>query len=301
MQVPSGDGAAAGPGGDLLHDPAFEQLIRRRLEGTEWLKNVVIVGSAPSAPRLEEHLGDETIVVALNNAHRAVSRVDFCLYSDDLPAADKPARCAVIGRSSPHYGPAQQRFGGVLHGGGTMAFNAAYWVLANFPFAQLSFFACDMVYEGERSHFYGKGQPDPLRRDVTLQNLEAKSLRLFWMGLEQQVLVLNASAEARSRLRLPRLGSGLPLARLLIEERLEAMGALRERLRPLAERALEQEALAPCDGLRHDYWRLEEDPAVWHHVHTCDELWLALDPELQAFGARLAERLETPLLRATRH
>jgi hypothetical protein len=79
------------------------------------------------------------------------------------------------------------------------------------------------------------------------------------------------------------------------------MGMLRERLRPLAERALEQEALAPCDGLRHDYWRLEEDPAVWHHVHTCDELWLALDPELQAFGARLAERLETPLLRATRH
>jgi hypothetical protein len=300
MQVPSGDGAAAGPGGDLLHDPAFEQLIRRRLEGTEWLKNVVIVGSAPSAPRLEEHLGDETIVVALNNAHRAVSRVDFCLYSDDLPAADKPARCAVIGRSSPHYGPAQQRFGGVLHGGGTMAFNAAYWVLANFPFAQLSFFACDMVYEGERSHFYGKGQPDPLRRDVTLQNLEAKSLRLFWMGLEQQVLVLNASAEARSRLRLPRLGSGLSLSRLLIDDRLEAMGALRERLRPLAERALEQEAKAPCDGLRHDYWRLEEDPPVWRHVNACDELWMTLDPEIQAFGGQLAERLETSVTAGVR-
>lgn len=298
MQVPSGDGTAAGPGGDLLHDPAFQRLIRRRLGETEWLKNVAIVGSAPSAPRLDALLGDDTIVVALNNAHRAVSRVDFCLYSDDLPAADKPARCAVIGRSSPHYGPAQQRFGGVLHGGGTMAFNAAYWVLANFPFAQLSFFACDMVYEGERSHFYGKGQPDPLRRDVTLQNLEAKSLRLFWMGLEQQVLVLNASAEARSRLRLPRLGSGLPLSRLLVDDRLEAMGLLRERLRPLAERALEQEAQAPCDGLRHDYWRLEEDPAVWRHVSACDDLWMALNAEIQAFGTRLAERLETPLTAA---
>jgi len=299
MQVPSGDGTAAGPGG-MLHDPAFQQLIRRRLGGTEWLKNVVIVGSAPSAPRLDEQLGHDTIVVALNNAHRAVSRVDFCLYSDDLPAADKPARCAVIGRSSPHYGPAQRRFGGVLHGGGTMAFNAAYWVLANFPFAQLSFFACDMVYEGERSHFYGKGQPDPLRRDVTLQNLEAKSLRLFWMGLEQQVLVLNASAEARSRLRMPRLGSGLSLSRLLIDDRLEAMGALRERLRPLAERALEQEAQAPCDGLRHDYWRLEEDPAVWRHVNACDELWMALDPEIQAFGGQLAERLETSVTAGVR-
>lgn len=274
----------------LLHDPRFLAVIQERLKGTEWLKNAVILGSAPCAPEVERWLGEDTIVIALNNAHRAVSRVDFSLYSDDLPDPHKHPRTAVIGRSSPQYAPAVQRFGGVLHCGGTMAFNAAYWAIANLPYSQISFFGCDMLYGAGRSHFYGRGRPDPLRRDVSLQNLEAKALRIFFVGLSHQVLFLNASGEARSRLRLPRLGSGLSLHRLLLEARQEAMERLLPRLLPLAEVALAREAAAPCEACRHDYWRLEDDAAVWQHVREVDELWMALEPEVLAFQTWLGER-----------
>lgn len=277
---------------DVLRDPGFLEMIQSRLEAGEWLKTVAIVGSAPSAPKVVEKLGEDTIVIALNNAHRALPRVDFHFYSDDLPHAQKHPRHRVIGRSSPHYAPALQRFGGTLHCGSTTAFNAGYWAIEAFPFSQVSFFACDMTYDGQQSHFYGQGQPDPLRSDVSLQNLAAKGLRLFWMGLEHQVLFLNASAEPHSRLLLPRLASGISLAGALPTGREEALGGLRERLRPLAEAALARERQAPCDGLRHDYWRLQSDPAVWDHARACDALWMALEPEVRAFGTWLAERIE---------
>jgi hypothetical protein len=274
----------------LLHDPGFLAVIQERLPGTEWLKNAVILGSAPCAPEVERWLGEDTIVIALNNAHRAVSRVDFSLFSDDLPDPHKHPRTAVIGRSSPQYAPAVQRFGGVLHCGGTMAFNAAYWAIANLPYSQISFFGCDMLYGAGRSHFYGRGMPDPLRRDVSLQNLEARALRLFFTGLCHQVLFLNASGEPRSRLRLPRLGSGLSLQQQLIEARQEAIERLLPRLRPRAEAALAREAAAPFEACRHDYWRLEDKPMVWQHVREVDALWMELEPEVLAFQSWLEER-----------
>jgi hypothetical protein len=277
---------------NVLRDPGFLTMIQGRLDGGEWIQTVAIVGSAPSAPSAAQKLGPHTIVVALNNAHRALPQVDFHVYSDDLPNSQKHPRHRVIGRSSPHYAPAVQRFGGVLHCGATTAFNAGYWAIGAFPFSQVSFFACDMSYDGDHTHFYGQGQPDPLRHDVSLQNLAAKGLRLFWMGLDHQVLFLNASAEPRSRLQLPRLASGLSLAGPLPAGRDRAMGELRERLRPLAEAALAQERRAPCEGTRHDYWRLQEQPEVWQHVAACDALWMALEPEVKAFAGWLAEQNE---------
>lgn len=274
----------------LLHDPHFLGVIQERLPGTEWLKNAVILGSAPCAPELDRRLGEDTIVIALNNAHRAVSRVDFSLFSDDLPDPHRHPRAAVIGRSSPQYAPAVQRFGGVLHCGGTMAFNAAYWAIANLPYAQISFFGCDMLYGSGRSHFYGRGAADPLRRDVSLQSLEARSLRLFFIGLSHQVVFLNASGEPRSRLRLPRLGSGLSLRQQLLEARQEAIERLLPRLRPRAEAALAREAAAPFEAGRHDYWRLEDDPGVWQHVREVDALWMELEPEVLAFQDWLEQR-----------
>ena len=37
-----------------------------------------------------------------------------------------------------------------------------------------AYYACDMTYSGNVTHFYGQGTADPLRPDVTLQSLEAK-------------------------------------------------------------------------------------------------------------------------------
>ena len=53
----------------------------------------------------------------------------------------------------------------------TMAFTAGYWVLYKFKPQIICYTGCDMVYTGEKTHFYGKGKADPLRKDKTLNNL----------------------------------------------------------------------------------------------------------------------------------
>ncbi len=273
----------------LFRCPGYEAVTRDRL-GPELVKNAVILGSGPAAPSVGPLLADDTIVIALNNAHRASSRVDFSLYADDLPPAQRHPHTAVIGRSSPHYSPALQHFGGILHCGSTMAFNAGYWALLNLPFSQISYFACDLHYPQGRSHFYGLGRPDPLRRDVSLQSLPALALRLFFFGLQHQVLFLNASAEPETRLCLPRVTTGLSLRRRLLEGRRALIEDWLERLRPQAEAALALEAAAPFDARRHDYWVYDDDDRVWNHGRAVAERWLALAAPVDRIGAELAER-----------
>lgn len=276
----------------LFRCPGYEAITRQRLDA-ELVKNAVIVGSGPAAPGLAPLLADDTIVIALNNAHRACPRVDFSVYADDLPPAQRHPRTAVIGRSSPHYSPALQQFGGILHCGSTMAFNAGYWALINLPFAQISYYACDLHYPQGRSHFYGNGRPDPLRRDVSLQSLPALALRLFFFGLQHQVLFLNASAEPETRLCLPRVTSGLCLQRRLLEGRHPLIEDWLDRLRPKAEAALALEADAPFDARRHDYWAYENDTRVWSHVRSVADRWLDLAAPVNRIAEEIADRFAT--------
>jgi hypothetical protein len=65
-----------------------------------------------------------------------------------------------------------------------------------------------MVYDarpGQMTHFYGCGVADPLREDVTLQSLEAKSLRLQALAERNGCAVVNLSNQQTSRLLLPRI------------------------------------------------------------------------------------------------
>jgi hypothetical protein len=55
------------------------------------------------------------------------------------------------------------------------------------------------------THFYGCGVADPLREDVTLQSLEAKSLRLQALAERNGCAVVNLSNQQTSRLLLPRI------------------------------------------------------------------------------------------------
>jgi hypothetical protein len=58
-----------------------------------------------------------------------------------------------------------------------------------------------MIYaSGGPTHFYGSGQPDPLRPDPTLQCLEAKSARFAILAAEAGCTVLNLSDLPSSRL-----------------------------------------------------------------------------------------------------
>ena len=88
-----------------------------------------------------------------------------------------------------------------------MAFTSAYWALGALKPDILAFVGCDMVYptSGAATHFYGTGAADPLRNDITLQSLEAKSTRLFYLAAQQQCLCLNLSTADQSRMVFPRV------------------------------------------------------------------------------------------------
>jgi hypothetical protein len=102
------------------------------------------------------------------------------------------------------YVPAQNALGGFVYAGGTMSFTAGYWALHALRPSVIAYFGCDMVYPQTGStHFYGTGTADPLRRDVTLRSLEAKSCRLRAFAAQQGCAMVNLSQEP-SRLCLPR-------------------------------------------------------------------------------------------------
>lgn len=107
---------------------------------------------------------------------------DYLVAPDDFPTDKRPQELSpgqqVIG--SDVYVPANNQFGGILYAGGTMAFTAGYWALWALRPRVMAFLGCDMIYAPQKaSHFYGQGRADPLRDDISLRNLEAKSARLM--------------------------------------------------------------------------------------------------------------------------
>ena len=141
----------------------------------------------------------ESLVVI--NAWRIRSEWDACVFPEDFPdeITGYPASGQTLIQAE-HFVPQQNQFGGVVYVGGTMAFTAAYWALGALKPDVMAFFGCDLVYpESGPTHFYGTGTPDPLRKDVTLQSLEAKAARLQLIAAKHRCICLNLSKD-RSRL-----------------------------------------------------------------------------------------------------
>jgi len=163
---------------------------------------VLILGSAPDALRArawEAHPFDA--IVAVNNAWKVRDDWTHSIFPSDFPD-EKRARASTGQKliSADEYVDTQNAFGGFVYAGGTMAFTAAYWVVAALQPSVIAFLGCDMVYTATHTHFYGKGTADPLRDDVTLRNLEAKSARFEMLASEQNCAVVNLSEQAESRL-----------------------------------------------------------------------------------------------------
>lgn len=147
------------------------------------------------------------VLVAINNAWRVRSDWDWLIYPEDFPSDRQPTDVAkgqhVVTASD--YVPHQNAFGGFVYGGGTMAFTAAYWALGALRPKVIAMIGCDMVYpKSGDTHFYGKGSPDPLRDDITLRSLEAKSARLMVLAAREGCAVVNLSTACESRLIYPR-------------------------------------------------------------------------------------------------
>lgn len=176
------------------------------------LKMVLIVGSAPDARRvLEWDTSCFAHRVVINNAWQICPTWDCLIYPEDFPSHRHPTAAQMRNKrvvTADEFVPVQNRFGGFVYAGGTMSFTAGYWALGTLEPDVIAYVGCDMVYDtqpGLTTHFYGQGAADPLREDVTLQSLEAKSLRLLALARRQGCAVVNLSDRHTSRLLFPRI------------------------------------------------------------------------------------------------
>lgn len=167
---------------------------------------VLVLGSAPGVASCKAWPKTPGVqIVAINNAWRVRDDWDYLISPDDFPAERKPKSVREDQRliKSSDYVPANNKFGGVFYAGGTMAFTAGYWALEALKPRVLAFLGCDMIYPATgKTHFYGKGQPDPLRDDKSLRNLEAKSARLMMHALQKDCACVRLSV-GESRLLFP--------------------------------------------------------------------------------------------------
>ena len=172
-------------------------------------KHVLIIGSGPNAVKASELETSFDAIVVINNAWRIRSDWTHLIFPYDFPEERWPQEIqssqTVI--TEKEFVPIQNDYGGFIYAGATMAFTAGYWVLGALKPSHISFIGCDMYYPKRgKTHFYGKGTADPLREDISLMSLKAKSNRFFCMALEQACNVGNLS-DGPSKLTFPRVSS----------------------------------------------------------------------------------------------
>lgn len=168
---------------------------------------VLILGSGPNVVASRDWPRDHfDRIIAINNAWAVRPDWDDLIHPDDFPTSKMPPRLKPDQRiiRAADYVALQNTFGGFVYAGGTMAFTASYWALAALKPKVIAVMGCDMVYDdAQKTHFYGKGTADPLRKDVTLRSLEAKSARLMALAARQGCAMVNLSQDP-SRLVFPR-------------------------------------------------------------------------------------------------
>jgi hypothetical protein len=167
----------------------------------------LMLGSAPMAAEAASWpRAPFDTVIAINNAWRIRADWDAAVYPWDFP----PDRHPIAGPgqmlvTEDDFVPAQNAFGGFVYAGATMAFTTAYWMLLALRPKVIATFGCDMHYPASGdTHFYGQGAADPLRADITLRSLEAKSARLMVLAAMQGCAMVNLSS-GPSRLIFPRV------------------------------------------------------------------------------------------------
>jgi hypothetical protein len=145
-------------------------------------------------------------IVVMNNAWRVRPDWDMLVFPEDFDMDRMPPHPSAQQQliEAGDFVPAQNAYGGFVHAGATMAYTTAYWALARVRPSVIAFMGCDMVYpkQGD-THFYGTGTADPLRDDVTLRDLGAKSARLALIAAAQGCACVNLSQDPSSLL-LPR-------------------------------------------------------------------------------------------------
>jgi hypothetical protein len=208
-------------------------------------------------------------IVAINNAWQVRPDWDHLVYPEDFPEDRRPT-ALTAGQSvviAEDFVPAQNAYGGFVYGGGTMAYTAAYWALHALRPKVIACLGCDMVYpKTTQTHFYGKGTADPLREDITLRSLEAKSARILALAARQGCAMVNLSRD-ESRLAYPRSAPrDLPMV------------AYDRASNPAVDAALKAEAELGYMLPSGRYWE-EADRFDADAIDRIDALWIATLPK----------------------
>lgn len=226
----------------------------------------LMLGSAPNAVEAA-HWPRAAFgrIVAINNAWRIRPDWDDLVVPWDFPDDRRPTSITPPKRLilQEDFVPAQNVYGGFVYAGGTMAFTTAYWMLHALRPRVIAVMGCDMHYPAAGpTHFYGTGTPDPLRADITLRSLEAKSARLMILAAKQGCAMVNLST-GPSRLVFPRATlADLPKA---------SPAAFDE---PLADLALAEEARLGYHVPSGRYWE-EAHRFDIAAIDALDGLWRA--------------------------
>ena len=171
------------------------------------MSTILILGSGPSVTICRDWpRGPFDTILAINNAWAVRPDWDILIHPEDFPADRRPTEIGPAQRivTAADYVPVQNALGGFVYAGGTMAFTAGYWALGALRPRVMAFLGCDMVYPDRgQTHFYGTGTADPLRADVSLRDLSAKSARLMILAARAGCACVNLSTE-ESRLVFPR-------------------------------------------------------------------------------------------------
>jgi hypothetical protein len=199
--------------------------------------------------------------VAINNAWGVRDDWDDLIYPEDFPLNRRPRVVCGPRRliEADTFVPAQNAFGGFVYGGGTMAFTAGYWALHVLRPKVLAFLGCDMVYPSNgKTHYYGTGAADPLRADVTLQDLGAKSARLAVLAAAQGCACVNLSRD-KSELLFPRANAN-------------DLSGIRQPKTALASAPLEAEKRLGYFVESGRYWEADEDFDA-AALRRIDDMW----------------------------
>ena len=147
------------------------------------LSKVIIIGSAPDATKARElDLTFFDKVIVINNAWKIITNWNELIFPYDFPDNKKPNSIGNQQRlvTEKEFVPAQESLGGFVYAGATMAFTAGYWALVEHTPSLMCFLGCNMFYPSHtQTHFYGSGRKDPLRDDISLTSLKARSRRLL--------------------------------------------------------------------------------------------------------------------------
>ena len=237
------------------------------------MTTVLIIGSGPNALEARSWpRGVFDVIIAINNAWRVREDWNYLIYPEDFPADRRPhhLKDGQTRIQASDFVPHQNQFGGFVYAGGTMAFTAAYWALGALRPSAIAMIGCDMTYASRGpTHFYGHGSPDPLRDDVTLRSLPAKSARLAALAAKNNCAMVNLSSNP-SQLTFPRARLLTAAAQKPVQHNTTAVAA-----------ALAMERTLGYYVPSGKYWEVEHtfDPA---QIDALDAMWLALASPAQS-------------------